>query len=165
MIKNFEKIEKNKKHNREIVNLFRRENRNINQLNVDKFKLSIENEKLKDDNQTLRDEMNTLRMNSTTTFISQSDIKLKAENAKLINRNVELQNEINSLKITTTSTFSLTLLIDKKDRSVKMSNPFKFNENISNLSYEIWEQLVKDKLIVNVDHFADEYTKATAFIN
>ena len=103
-------------------------------------------------------------MNFATTSISQNDNKLKIDNAKLIIRNIKLQNEINSLK-NKTSSISLELLIDKKNRNVKMTNFFKFNENTSNLSYEIWKQLVKNKLIVNVDHFADEYTKATTIVS
>ena len=77
---------------------------------------------------------------------------------------MELQHEINSLK-NKTSSINFELLIDKKNKNVKMTNIFKFSENISNLSYEIWKQLVKNKFIVNVDHFANEYTKATTIVN
>ena len=55
--------------------------------------------------------------------------------------------------------------IDKKDKSVKMTNSFKFSENIFDLFYEIWKQFVKNKLIVNANHFVDEYIKTIALIN
>ena len=157
LLKDLEKIEKNRQSNRDIVSLLRRESRNVEKLNVQIFKL-------KENNQILQDQVNILRMNSATTSTSQNDNKLKIDNAKLVIRNIELQNEINSLK-DKTSSISLELPIDKKSRSVKMANSLKFSENISDLSYEIWEQLVKDKFIVNVDHFADEYTKATAIVS
>ena len=157
LLKDFEKIEKNRQSNRDIVSLLRRESRN-----VEKFNTQIS--KLKENNQILQDQVNTLRMNSATTSISQNDNKLKIDNAKLVIRNIELQNEINSLKNKTSST-SFELPTDKKSRSVKMTNSFKFSENTSDLSYEIWKQLVKNKLIVNVDHFADEYTKATTIVS
>ena len=102
--------------------------------------------------------------NFATTFIFQNDNKLKIDNVKLIIRNIELQNEINSLK-DKTSSINFELFIDKKNESVKMTNSLKFNENISKFFYEIWKQFVKNKLIVNVDHFADEYTKATTIVN
>ena len=157
LLKDLEKIKKNRQNNRDIVNILRRESRIVKKLNIQIFKL-------KENNQILQDQVNILRMNSATTSISQNDNKLKIDNAKLVTRNIELQNEINSLK-NKTSSISFELLIDKKNRSVKMTNFLKFNENTSDLSYEIWKQLVKNKLIVNVDHFADEYTKATTIVS
>ena len=75
-------------------------------------------------------------MNSATTFISQNDNKFKIDNAKLIIRNIELQNEINSFK-NKTSSINFELLIDKKSKSVKMTNFLKFSENTSDFFYEI----------------------------
>ena len=157
LLKNFEKIEKNRQNNRDTVNIFRRESRIVKKLNIQIFKL-------KKNNQILQNQVNILRMNSATTFISQNDNKLKIDNAKLVIRNIELQNEINSLK-NKTSLINLELLIDKKNKSVKMTNFFKFSDNTSDIFYEIWKQLVKNKFIVNVDHFANEYTKATTIVN
>ena len=129
MFKNFEKIEKNKQINREIANIFRRENKIINKFN-------IQIEKLNRKKQNLHDEIDIFRLNFAITFTFQNDIKFKIDNVKLINRNIKLQNEINSLKIQTSS-ISFELLIDKKNKNVKMSNFFKFNENISDFFYEI----------------------------
>ena len=128
MLKNFEIIEK-KRINRKIANIFKRENKIINEFN-------IQIEKLNRKKQNLHDEINIFRLNFAITFTFQNDIKFKIDNVKLINRNIELQNEINSLKIQTSS-ISLKLLIDKKNKNVKMSNFFKFNENISDFFYEI----------------------------
>ena len=131
MLKDLEKIEKkNKQINRENVNLFKRENRNVNKLNVEIFKLNKNKQKLLEN-------LNILRMNSTTTSIFSHVDKFKTDNVKLVNRNIELQNEMNSLKNKTSSTFNLRISIDKKDKSVKMTNFFKFSENIFDLSYEI----------------------------
>ena len=129
MFKDFEKIEKDKRINREIASILKRENRIINKLN-------IQIEKLNREKQNLHDEIDIFRLNSAITFTFQNDIKFKIDNAKLVNRNIELQNEINSLKIQISS-ISFELLIDKKNKNVKMSNFFKFSENISNLFYEI----------------------------
>ena len=82
-------------------------------------------------------------MNSTTTFIFQNIIKFKIDNVKLVNRNIELQNEMNTLKNKISSTFNLKLFIDRKDKSIKMTNSLKFSENISDFFYEIWKQLVR----------------------
>ena len=78
MIKNFEKVEKNKQHNRKIVNLFRRKDKNINKLNVDNFKFNIENKKLINRNIKLQNEINALKIKtSLTNFISFIDKKTK----------------------------------------------------------------------------------------
>ena len=145
LLKDLEKIEKNRQSNRNIVNILKRENRIVEKFNTQIFKL-------KENNQILQDQVNTLRMNSAITFISQNDNKLKIDNVKLIIRNIELQNEINYLK-NKISSINFELLIDKKNKSVKMTNSLKFSESTSNLSYEIWEQLVKNKLIVNVSRW------------
>ena len=84
----------------------------------------------------MHDEIKIFRINFTTTFIFQNDIKFKIENAKLINRNIKLQNEINTLKIKTLST-NFVSFIDKKNKHVKITNFFKFNENIFDFFYEI----------------------------
>ena len=157
LLKDFEKVEKNKRINREIASILRRESRIIDKLNT-------QIEELNRKKQNLHDEIDILRLNSAITSTFQNDIKLKIDNAKLVNRNIELQNEINSLK-TQALSISFRLLIDKKKKSVKMSDSLKFSENISDFFYEIWEQLVKNKLIVNVDHFVDEYTKTTTLIS
>ena len=157
LLKDFEKVEKNKRINREIASILRRESRIIDKLNT-------QIEELNRKKQNLHDEIDILRLNSAITSTFQNDIKLKIDNAKLVNRNIELQNEINSLK-TQALSISFRLLIDKRNKSVKMSDSLKFSENTSNLSYEIWKQFVKNKFIVNVDHFVDEYTKTTTLIS
>ena len=56
LLKDFEKIEKNKQSNQNIVNIFKRENRIVKKLNIQIFKF-------KKNNQILQNQMNIFRMN------------------------------------------------------------------------------------------------------
>ena len=82
LLKDLEKIEKNRQVNRKNVNLLRRENKNVNKFNVEVFKLNKNKQKL-------LDELNILRMNFTTTSIFSHVDKFKTNNVKFVNRNIE----------------------------------------------------------------------------
>ena len=69
MFKNFDKIETNKQNNRKIVNLFKRENKNIKKFNVEIFKFIIKMKNFNENKQILQNKIKKFRLNFTITFI------------------------------------------------------------------------------------------------